>query len=286
MNTFESYLLLPSTLDSADDADDSQFLFQHPQTPLPTEPTYTDLTPSHLESVLPTVLSGTPTDLINPMSMFYASEGIAKVWDNFLQTNAQGRNSSFHAKDYYVVRAVSPYFMLHPTKLSAWFITWSGTAGKDNPSGMSRLIIGTPLHLEDITICTHTCALEFHVYHCVLGLPFLRQGSLLLYACSFVSRSPNDTQVLYSVLIRSLDLSVGYCLRGSSLLGGYTFYYTNPHVFTCETIPHAEDPVSTIVAILDYHTTKAGRYLTIQLNTFNQEMVLGYPNLAKPPRHI
>jgi hypothetical protein len=34
-------------------------LFERPQTPLPTEPTYTDLTPSHLESALPTVLSGT-----------------------------------------------------------------------------------------------------------------------------------------------------------------------------------------------------------------------------------
>ncbi|KIM75435.1 hypothetical protein PILCRDRAFT_13682 [Piloderma croceum F 1598] len=206
MNTLDSYLLLPSTLDSADDADDLQFLFQHPQTPLTTEPTYTDLTPSHLESALPTVLSGTPTDLINPMSMFYASEGVTKVWDNLLQTNAQGRNGGFHAKDYYIVHAVSPYFMLHPTKLSAWFITWPGTAGKDNPSGMSRLITGTPLCLKDISVCTHTCVLEFHVYHCILGLTFLRQG-------------------------------------------GYTFYYT---------IPRAEDPVSTIVAIPDYHTTETG----------------------------
>ncbi|KIM72824.1 hypothetical protein PILCRDRAFT_15752 [Piloderma croceum F 1598] len=49
MSTFDSYLLPPSTLDSANDVDDSRFLFQCPQTPLPTEPTYTDLTPSHLE---------------------------------------------------------------------------------------------------------------------------------------------------------------------------------------------------------------------------------------------
>ncbi|KIM71020.1 hypothetical protein PILCRDRAFT_17484 [Piloderma croceum F 1598] len=216
MNTFDSYLLPPSTLDSANDVDDSRFLFQRPQTPLPTEPTYTDLTPSHLESALPMVLSGSPTDLINPMSMFYASEGVAKVWDDFLQTNAKGRNGGFHAKDYYVIRTVSPYFMLDPTEPGAWF---------------------------DVSVCAYTCALEFHVYHCILGLAFLLQG-------------------------------------------GYTFYHTNPHVFSRETIPHAEDPVSTIVAIPDYHTTETGRYLTIQPNTFNQEMVPGYPNLARPPRRL
>ncbi|KIM73589.1 hypothetical protein PILCRDRAFT_15100 [Piloderma croceum F 1598] len=232
MNTFDLYLLPPSTLDSANDVDDSRFLFQRPQTPLPTEPIYTDLTPSHLESALPTVLSGSPTDLINPMLMFYASEGVTK-----------GRNGGFHAKDYYVVHAVSPYFMLDPTELGAWFVTWTGTSGKDNPSGMSRLITGTPLCLEDVSVCTYTCALEFHVYHCILGLAFLCQG-------------------------------------------GYTFYHTNPHVFSCETIPHAEDPVSTIVTIPDYHTTETGQYLTIQPNTFNQEMVPGYPNLARPPHRL
>ncbi|KIM73024.1 hypothetical protein PILCRDRAFT_15577 [Piloderma croceum F 1598] len=221
MNTFDSYLLLPSTLDSANDVDDLRFLFQRPQTPLPTEPTYTDLTPSHLESALPTVLSGSPTDSINPMLMFYASEGVAKVWDDFLQTNAKGRNGGFHAKDYYVVRAVSLYFMLDPTEPA----------------------LGTPLGLEDVSVCTYTCTLEFHIYHCILGLAFLRQG-------------------------------------------GYTFYHTNPHVFSRETIPCAEDPISTIVAIPDYHTTEMGRYLTIQPNTFNQEMVPGYPNFARPPRHL
>ena len=66
--------------------------------------------------------------------------------------------------------------MLHLTKPSIWFITWPGTSGKDNPSGMSRLITGTPLCLEDISVCTHTCALEFHVYYYVLGLLFLCQG--------------------------------------------------------------------------------------------------------------
>ncbi|KIM78719.1 hypothetical protein PILCRDRAFT_10941 [Piloderma croceum F 1598] len=158
MNTFDSYLLPPSTLDSANDVDDLRFLFQRPQTPLPTEPTYTDFTPSHLESALLTVLSGSPTDSINPMSMFYTSEGVAKVWDDFLQTNAKGRNGGFHAKDYYVVRAVSPYFMLDPTEPGAWFVTWPGTAGKDNPSGMSRLITGTPLCLKDVSVCAYTCA--------------------------------------------------------------------------------------------------------------------------------
>jgi hypothetical protein len=108
---------------------------------------------------------------------------------------------------------------------------------------MSRLITGTPLCLEDFSVCIHTHTLEFHVYHCVLGLPFLRQG-------------------------------------------GYTFYYTNHHVFTCDTIPHAEDPITTIVAIPDYHTSEAGWYLSIQANTFNQIMVSGYTNLAKPPHRI
>jgi hypothetical protein len=177
------------------------------------------------------------------MSMFYATVGVIELWDRFLQDNAKGRNGNFIVTDYHVVRAVSPYYMLRPTKPSAWFVTWPGTAGKDNPSGMSRLITGTPLRLEDFSVCTYTRALEFHVYHCVLGLPFLRQG-------------------------------------------GYTFYYTNHHVFTRDTIPRAEDPITTIVAIPDYHVTQAGQYLSIQPNTFNQIMVPGYPNLAKPPRRI
>ena len=149
-------------------------------------------------------------------------------------------NGNFHVTDYHVVRAISPYFMQHPTKPSAWFITWPGTARKDNPSGMSRLITGTLLRLEDLSICVHTNTVEFHVYHCILGLPFLRQG-------------------------------------------GYTFYHSNPHILSCETIPRAEDPVTTIITIPDYHVTEAGWYLIIQANTFNQEMVLGYPNLARPP---
>jgi hypothetical protein len=177
------------------------------------------------------------------MSMFYASDGVTQLWNCFLQDNTKGRNSNFIVTDYHVVCAVSPYFMPHPTKPSAWFITWPGTAGKDNPSGMSRLITKTPLHLEDFSVCTPTHTLEFHVYHCVLGLPFLRQS-------------------------------------------GYTFYYTNHHAFTCDTIPHAEDPITAIVTIPDYHTSEAGQYLSIQANTFNQIMVPGYPNLTKPPHRI
>jgi len=240
MNTFGSYLLPPYTCDSAKDADEMQALFEHPQMdPLPTEPTYTNLTPSHSESALPTVLTGTLTSPLNPMSMFHASKGVSEVWDHFLQKNAQGRNSVFHVADYYLVCAISPYFMLHPTEPNTWFITRPGTAGKDNPSAMSRLIMGTPLHLEDISVCTHTSALEFHIYHCVLGLPFLCQGV-------------------------------------------YTFYYTNPHIFTCETIPRSEDPVSTIIAIPDYHTSEAGWHLSIQPNTFNQIIVPGYLILPSP----
>jgi hypothetical protein len=84
---------------------------------------------------------------------------------------------------------------------------------------------------------------NFHVYHCILGLPFLCQG-------------------------------------------GYTFHHSNPHILSCETIPRAENPVTTIITIPDYHITEAGWYFTIQANTFNQEMVLGYPNLARPSRCI
>ena len=92
MNSFSSYLLPPYTHDSAKDADEMQALFECPQTPLPTEPTYTNLTPSHSESALPTVLTGTPTNPINLMSMFYALKGVTEVWDHFLQKNAQGRD--------------------------------------------------------------------------------------------------------------------------------------------------------------------------------------------------
>jgi hypothetical protein len=243
MNTFGSYLLPPSTHDSADNADKMQAPFPCPQTPLPTELPCTNLTSFHLESVPPLVPTGTSADPHNPMLMLYASDSVIQLWDRFLQDNAKGRNSNFHVTDYYIVRAVSPYFMRHPTKPSAWFITWPGSAGKDNPSGMSRLITGTLLHLEDLTVCVHTNTVKFHVYHCVLGLPFLRQG-------------------------------------------GYTFYHSNPHVLSRETIPRTEDPVTTIIAIPDYHVTEAGRYLFIQANTFNQEMVPGYQNLARLPCHI
>jgi len=172
--------------------------------------------------------------------MFYALKGVTVVWDHFLQNNAQGRNSNFHVADYYIIHTVSPYFMLCPTEPSTWFVPGPGTAGKDDPSGMSRLTTGTPLRFENLTVCVHTNAVEFHVYHCILGLPFLRQGS-------------------------------------------DTFFYSNHHVFTRDTIPRAEDPVSTIIAILDYLAAEAGQHLSIQPNTFNQIMVLGYPNLAKPP---
>jgi len=37
--------------------------------------------------------------------------------------------------DYYVICAVSPYYMLYPTDPSAWFIPGPGIAGKDDPSG-------------------------------------------------------------------------------------------------------------------------------------------------------
>jgi hypothetical protein len=243
MNSFGSYLLLPSTHNAVDNADEMQALFPCSQTPLPTELPCTDLTLFHSESAPPTVPTGTLAEPYNPMLMFYATVSVVQIWDRFLQDNTKGRSGSFHVTEYHVVRAVSPYFMRHPTKPSAWFITWPGSAGKDNPSGMSRLITGTLLRLEDLTVCVHTNAVEFHVYHCVLGLPFLRQG-------------------------------------------GYTFYYSNPHILSRETIPRAEDPITTIIAIPDYHVTKVGRYLSIQANTFNQIMVPGYPNLARPPRRI
>jgi hypothetical protein len=58
------------------------------------------------------------------MLMFYTSDGVTQLWNHFLQDNAKGRNSNFHIIDYHVICAVSPYFMLHPTKLSAWFIVY------------------------------------------------------------------------------------------------------------------------------------------------------------------
>ena len=243
MNTFSSYLLPPYSRKSADDADEMKALFERSQTPSPPEPTYVDLTPLHLESALPTNITRAPTNTCNPMSMFHTSKGVTAVWDHFLQNNAQGRNGNLHVGDYYVTRAVSPYFMLRPTNPSAWFIPGPGIAGKDDPSGMSRLATGTPLRLEDLTVCVNTNAVEFHVYHCVLGLPFLRQG-------------------------------------------GYTFFHSDPHVFTRDTIPCAEDPVSTIVAIPDYLAAEAGRHLSIQPNTFNQITVPGDPTLARPPHRV
>jgi len=134
MNTFSSYLLPPYSHDSANDADEMKALFERPQTPLPVEPTYTDLTQFHLESVFPTKLTRAPTNLRDPMSMFYTSKGVTEVWDHFLQNNTQGWNGNFHVADYYVICAVSPYFMLRPTEPSTWFIpgdtssdaVWSG----------------------------------------------------------------------------------------------------------------------------------------------------------------
>ena len=36
-----------------------------------------------------TEFTGTPTNSLNPMSMFYASKGVTEVWDHFLQNNIQ-----------------------------------------------------------------------------------------------------------------------------------------------------------------------------------------------------
>ena len=55
------------------------------------------------------VLSGTPTDWLNPMSMFYASEGVTKVWDHFLQDNTKGRNDNFHITDYCEIKLTPSY---------------------------------------------------------------------------------------------------------------------------------------------------------------------------------
>ena len=207
----------------------------YPQTPLPTEPTYTNLTPLHSESVPSTVFTGTPVNSLNPMSMFCASSDVTQLWNHFLQDNIKGRNNNFHIANYHVVHAVSPYFMLHPTKPSAWFITWPGTTENDNLLSMSRLITGTLLCLKDLSVCTHTHALEFHIYHCVLGLPFLHQG-------------------------------------------GYTFYYTNSHIFTHETISCVD-----CHSRLSYHRSGS---VSLYSGQYIQVMVPGYPNLAKPPHRI
>jgi len=180
-------------------------------------------------------------DMLEPMSMHGAMPGIMDMWNRLLQDHTKEAGDCLHARDYIVVEAVSPYYPLHPTSASAWFVTEPGLAGRNSPSGESRLTTGVALCLEDHTVTSKTNS-EFHVYYCRLGVPISREG-------------------------------------------GFTFYSTKEHFFSREYFPCVDTPVSTIVAIPNYHTHKEGRYLSIQPNMFGQRMVSGYSNLVLPPLH-
>jgi hypothetical protein len=213
-----------------------------PSSPTPPGVTYRDLTPSHKLQPNPQVMRHL-TNALEPMSMSDATPGIIHMWDRLLEDHTKEVGTRRHASDYTVVEAVSPYFMLHPTARYAWFITEPGLAGRNNPSGKSRLTTGIALCLEDRSVTAKTHCSEFHVYYCRLGVPISREG-------------------------------------------GYTFYSTTEHLFSRRYVPRAETPVSTIVAVPDFHTCFEGRYLSVEPNTFKQRMVSGYSNLALPPLRV
>jgi hypothetical protein len=201
--------------------------------------TYTDLTPLHNLVPIPSIKRHL-ADVLEPMSMYGATSGIIDMWNRLLQDHAKEPGDRISATDYTIIEAVSPYYILRPTSTSAWFITEPGLAGRNNPSGESRLTTGIALCLEDRTVTSRTHGTEFHVYYCRLGIPISREG-------------------------------------------GYTFYSTKEDFFSQRYFPCAATPISTIVAVPDYHTREEGRYLSVQPNTFGQRMIPGYSNLALPP---
>jgi hypothetical protein len=205
----------------------------------PTKATYSDLTLFHNLVPKPSKKRYL-ADVLEPMSMYGATSGIIDMWNRLLQDHAKEPGDRLSATDYTIVEAVSPYYILRPTSISAWFITEPGLAGRNNPSGESRLTTGIALCLEDRSVTSKTHGTEFHVYYCRLGIPLFREG-------------------------------------------GYTFYSTKEHFFSQRYLPCAATPISTIVAVPDYHTREEGRYLSVQPNTFGQRMVPGYSNLALPP---
>ena len=86
----------------------------------------------------------------------------------------------------------------------------------------------------------------------------------------------------------STKFHVYYCCLGVPIFceGGYTFYSSEEHFFSQKYFPHEDTPISTLVAIPNYHTCENGCYLSIQLNTFGQRMIAGYSNLVLLPLHV
>ena len=90
--------------------------------------TYTDLTPLHRLLPIPPAQKGL-ADVLEPMSMRSATQGIIDMWDHLLKDHSKAVGNRLHATDYAVVGAVSPYLTLKPTSPGAWFINEPGLAG-------------------------------------------------------------------------------------------------------------------------------------------------------------
>jgi hypothetical protein len=70
--------------------------------------TYTDLTPSHKPLPIPPVQKGLG-DVLEPMSMCGATQGIIDMWDRLLEDHTKAVGDCLCATDYAVVGAASPY---------------------------------------------------------------------------------------------------------------------------------------------------------------------------------
>jgi hypothetical protein len=148
-----------------------------PSSEPPAEATYSDLTLFHNLVPKPSKKRYL-ADVLEPMSMYGATSGIIDMWNRLLQDHAKEPGDRLSATDYTIVEAVSPYYILRPTSISAWFITEPGLAGRNNPSGESRLTTGIALCLEDRSVTSKTHGTEFHIYYCRLGTPsFVREGT-------------------------------------------------------------------------------------------------------------
>jgi len=122
-----------------------------PSSATPDKATFTDLTPLHKLHSDPS-MKRYLVDMLEPMSMHGATPGIVDMWNRLLQDHTKEAGDRLHARDYIIVEAVSPYYPLHPTSASAWFVTEPGLAGRNSPSGESRLTTGVALCLKDRTV--------------------------------------------------------------------------------------------------------------------------------------
>jgi hypothetical protein len=68
------------------------------------------------------------------------------------------------------------------------------------------------------------------------------------------------------------EFHIYYCHLGAPIFceGEYTFYSTKEYLFSQKYFPCVNTPISTTVAVPDFHTHKEGCYLSIQLNKFGQ----------------